>query len=195
MLPPVLDQDLSSVGILLEEGVALNENGEGRGDSGELTPISASASSEFDFEGIKYEDDEEEVEASASADFDITVVEKLAGGGDAPEDPNISKDRLEIDTRNRSEWYLLFYMFLLYCYLKLFYFICSLSKSPNEDKRRPRSGSYLGAKMIGQWVRDTKDSFKGDEEDEGTITSSMTTTSPVRKSIFQVLNRSLQFSY
>ena len=105
LLPPVLDQDLSSVGILLEEGAALNDNGEGRGDSGELTPISASASSEFDFDGIKYEDEEEEVEPSA--DLDITVVETLPASGDAPKDTKISKDRLDIDTRNRSERYII----------------------------------------------------------------------------------------
>ncbi|XP_069692584.1 inositol hexakisphosphate and diphosphoinositol-pentakisphosphate kinase isoform X3 [Periplaneta americana] len=42
IFPAVLDQDLSNVGILLEEAPV---------DSGDVTPVSVSASSEFDFEG------------------------------------------------------------------------------------------------------------------------------------------------
>ncbi|PSN31039.1 Inositol hexakisphosphate and diphosphoinositol-pentakisphosphate kinase [Blattella germanica] len=142
IFPPVLDRDLSDVGILLEgngdfypapprertvpcrRGTRAQEAF--GGDSGDVTPVSASAGSEFDFQG-------------ATTEPEATVIETKQGGG-----PGLILGRKE-----------------------------------------PLG---LGNKLVGQWVLESSAALCGAvaEEEERTITSAMTATSPARKTIFQV---------
>lgn len=181
IFPTFLDQDLSNVGILLEgstdfypqqpqeeqprqfvmpENGALLQFSATGGDSGDITPVSASASSEFDFtsaaEGAPCYNGE--TEPSASIGVGITDVN--------------TKDSEALQVGNggsgRSQL---------------------LARSVESVGRKEAS------KLVGDWVLESSATLAADmlvtvepaEEEERTITSSMTTTSPARKTIFQVM--------
>ncbi|CAG2053423.1 unnamed protein product [Timema podura] len=224
IFPAVLNQDLSSVGILLEETndysatqdvrksytdilsqgddslllpVAATREG---GDSGEVTPVSVSASSDFDFgsdSGVRCEEGEER-EVSISADLDVTVVEEL--GDEQCVSMSTEKETQHIDVPELSKEALS----QGESYAK------ALKSVENIDKKL-KVGTTSATKFVGEWVLETttgppdKASPKSDEtehsntglevdlteDEERTITSSMTTTSPARKSIFQVFGSPL----
>jgi len=180
IFPTVLDQDLSNVGILLEgttdfypqpqedetkqflvpENEALLQFSATGGDSGDITPVSVSASSEFDFTSAA-EGAPHYIEPSASTDVDIRVMDMKG---------NEQNEAMQEETGGSGGSSLLV-----------------------------RSVESLGkkeaTKLVGQWVLESSATLAADmlvtvdpaEEEERTITSSMTATSPARKTIFQVL--------
>nr|CAD7256131.1 unnamed protein product [Timema shepardi] len=224
IFPAVLNQDLSSVGILLEETNDYSATQDIResytdilsqgddslllpaaatregGDSGEVTPVSVSASSDFDFgsdSGVRCEEGEER-EVSVSADLDVTVVEELgdeqcASLSTDKEIQHIVVPELSKEALSPGESY-----------------AKALKSVENIDKKL-KVGTTSATQFIGEWVLETttdppdKVSPKTDEtehsntglevdlteDEERTITSSMTTTSPARKSIFQVFGSPL----
>jgi hypothetical protein len=182
IFPTFLDQDLSNVSILLEgstdfyprpqedeprqfvvpeNGVGLHFSATG-GDSGDITPVSVSASSEFHFtsaaEGAPCCSGE--TEPSANVGADITVADtKGSEQNDAVQEENGSSGVPALLTRS----------------------VESL-------------GRKEASKLVGDWVLESSATLAADtlvtvepaEEEEKTITSSMTATSPARKTIFQV---------
>jgi hypothetical protein len=183
IFPTFLDQDLSNVGILLEGSTDfypqpqeeeprqffVPENGAGLqfsatgGDSGDITPVSVSASSEFDFtsaaEGAPCCTGE--TEPSANVGEDSTVVDtKDSEQNDALQEENGSSGMSALLTRS----------------------VESL-------------GRKEASKLVGEWVLESSATLAADmlvtvetaEEEERTITSSMTATSPARTTIFQVM--------
>ncbi|XP_023718435.1 inositol hexakisphosphate and diphosphoinositol-pentakisphosphate kinase 2 isoform X5 [Cryptotermes secundus] len=179
IFPTFLDQDLSNVGILLEsstdfypqpkeaeprqfvvpENGALLQFSATGGDSGDITPVSVSASSEFDFASAA-----EgapcyigETEPAASIGVDITDMSR--------------KDSEALQEDNGSS-----------------------GRSPLLARSVESLGRKEASKLVGEWVLESSATLAADmlvmvepaEEEERTITSSMTATSPAHKTIFQV---------
>lgn len=180
IFPTFLDQDLSNVGILLEgstdfypqpqeeeprkfvvpENGALLQFSATGGDSGDITPVSVSASSEFDFTSA----------AEGAPRY----------SGETQPSASIGADITDVDTKDSE----------------------ALREEKGSSGRSPllaRSVESLGrkeaSKLVGEWVLESSATLAADmlvmvepaEEEERTITSSMTATSPARKTIFQVM--------
>jgi hypothetical protein len=129
------------------------------GDSGDITPVSVSASSEFDF-------------TSAAEGAPCC-------SGETEPSANIGADVTVVDTKDSGQNESL--------------------QEENGSSGRPallaRSVESLGRKeasrLVGEWVLEssaTLAAVEPAEEEERTITSSMTATSPARKTIFQVMD-------
>jgi hypothetical protein len=176
IFPAVLDHDLSNVGILLEgstdfypqpqeeepkqivipENEALLQFSVTGGDSGDITPVSVSASSEFDFTSAAEGAPLYSGETEPSASTDVGV--------------------RDVDTKD------------------------SVNEAVQDEIGRSGESSLLGrsvetpgrkeaSRLVGQWVLEssaTLPAVEPAEEEERTITSSMTANSPARKTIFQV---------
>jgi hypothetical protein len=177
IFPAMLDQDLSNVGILLEgstdfypqsqeqeqrqtvvpEHEALLQFSVTGGDSGDITPVSVSASSEFDFTSAADGAPRYSGETDPSASTDIDIT--VMDMKDSEKTEAVQED---------------------------------IGKSDGSSLL-VRSVEALGRKeatrLVGQWVLESSATLMTvdpAEEDERTITSSMTATSPARKTIFQV---------
>ncbi|XP_021941096.1 inositol hexakisphosphate and diphosphoinositol-pentakisphosphate kinase-like isoform X5 [Zootermopsis nevadensis] len=177
IFPTMLNQDLSNVGILLEgstdfypqpqeeeprqivvpENETLLQFSVTGGDSGDITPVSVSASSEFDFTSAADGAPQYSGETEASASTDVDIT--------------------VMDTKDSEK-----------------------NKAVQEETGRSGGSSLLlrsvetlgrkeATKLVGQWVLESSTTLvtvDPAEEEDRTITSSMTATSPARKTIFQV---------
>jgi hypothetical protein len=178
IFPKVLDQDLSNVGILLEgstdfypqsreeeprhivlpENEAVYQLSATGGDSGDTTPVSMSASSEFDFTSAA------EGAPHYSGDTEPSTCTDVMDMKDNEQDRSVHEG----------------------------------TGTSDGSSLLVRSVESLGGKepteLVGQWVLESSATLAADmlvtvepaEEEEKTITSSMTATSPARKTIFQV---------
>ncbi|XP_063226372.1 inositol hexakisphosphate and diphosphoinositol-pentakisphosphate kinase 2 isoform X4 [Bacillus rossius redtenbacheri] len=177
IFPAVLDQDLSSVGILLEESNSYAAGRDARGsigyvdfytqggdaignpdnqlsivasregDSGEVTPVSVSASSEFDFRTGGGTRFEGDDKAESCESVEADFVVE-----ELPEEPGAEECLQPADAWQEEQ-------------------------SSEKSDEAETGNSSLEVDL--------------NEEEERTITSSMTTMSPARKSIFQVFGSPL----
>ncbi|XP_067003920.1 inositol hexakisphosphate and diphosphoinositol-pentakisphosphate kinase 2 isoform X3 [Anabrus simplex] len=179
-------------------------------DSGEVTPVSISASSEFDFGGedeakmqpvvagnkqLGHEEDEEEEDTTLTT-YSIVrdgTVEDIAGRSVGNDSGIFMKQVTKPSSKS----------------------LAKTVENMAMVEKKSKVGSYLNSKFVGKWVMEStenlesfgKDAEKDDflacplekcdetsialeadtnDEEDRTITSSMTATSPARKSIFQV---------
>lgn len=177
IFPTMLDQDLSNVGILLEgstdfypqhqeeeprqivvpDNEALLQFSVTGGDSGDITPVSVSASSEFDFTSAADGPPRYSGETEPSASTDVDIT--VMDTKDSEKNEAVQE---ETGLSGGSSL---------------------LVKSVETLGRKEAT------KLVGQWVLETSATLvtvDPAEEEERTITSSMTATSPARKTIFQV---------